>query len=44
MYDLKPGMVSQFEHVMQQILLTKCDYPKPLGFWYTEFGHANRGK
>jgi len=44
-HDLKPGYLSQFEHIVQEGLPArlKYDYPKPLGMWYSDIGPGHRG-
>lgn len=44
-HDVKPGLLSQFEHIAQQGMLRRLsyDYPKPVGMWYSDFGPSQRG-
>lgn len=44
-HDVKPGLLDQFEHVVQHGIPKRLnyDYPKPIGMWYSEFGPIQRG-
>jgi hypothetical protein len=45
-HDVKPGLLSQFEQVIEHGFPArlKYDYPKPVGMWYTDIGPSQRGK
>lgn len=42
-HTVKPGMMSQLEHRLQQGLPARLaeDYPQPLALWYSVFGNIN---
>lgn len=44
-HGVKPGMVPQFEHILQerQPSSLELEYPKPLGMWYSEYGPGSTG-
>ena len=43
MYDLVLGKKEQWEHRLVQGLPDRCKLSEPVGLWFTEFGHLNRG-